>query len=118
MILTRSCDVGTPGHRGEAAKRQSRVQEVEASLDPIPFDGSAARSYGLVVAAGVRQGHRPPSRVADLLIAATAHANGLDSYTRNGQDLVRLDKLLNVSTPRSARVLHCSVSAEVLVPVS
>ena len=36
---------------GETAKRQSRLQEVEASLEPIPFDGAAVRSYGLVVAA-------------------------------------------------------------------
>jgi hypothetical protein len=27
------------------------------------------------------------SRFADLLIAATAHANGLDLYTRNGRDV-------------------------------
>jgi predicted nucleic acid-binding protein len=80
----------------EAAKRQTRLQEVEAKLDPLPFDGTAARSYGLVVAAVVREGRRPRSRLADLLIAATAHANGLDLYTRNGDDFAGLEDLVNV----------------------
>jgi predicted nucleic acid-binding protein len=80
----------------EAAKRQTRLQEVEAKLDPLPFDGTAARSYGLVVAAVVREGRRPRSRLADLLIAATAHANGLDLYTRNGDDFAGLENLVNV----------------------
>ena len=81
---------------GEAAKRQTRLQEVEAKLEPILFDGSAARSYGLVVAAVVRKGRQPRSRFADLLIAATAHANGLDLYTRNGDDFRGIDDLVHV----------------------
>ena len=80
----------------EAAKRQARLQEVEASLEPIRFDGAAARSYGLVVAAVVREGRQPRSRFADLLIAATAHANGLDLYTRNGRDFVGIEDLVRV----------------------
>lgn len=80
----------------EAAKRQARLQEVEASLEPIPFDGAAARSYGLVVDAVVRSGRRPRSRFADLLIAATAHAGGLDLYTRNGDDFSGLQDLVRV----------------------
>ncbi len=82
----------------EAAKRQVRVQEVEAKLEPIPFDGAAARSYGLVVAAIAGERREPRSRVADLLIAATAHANGLDLYTRNGDDFRGLAGLVHVVT--------------------
>lgn len=81
---------------GEAAKRQTRLQEVEAKFEPILFDGSAARSYGLVVAAVVRKGRKPRSRFADLVIAATAHANGLDLYTRNGDDFRGIDDLVHV----------------------
>ncbi|HZZ96843.1 MAG TPA: type II toxin-antitoxin system VapC family toxin [Jatrophihabitantaceae bacterium] len=81
---------------GEAARRQARLQEVEANLEPIRFDASAARSYGLVVATVVREGGKPRSRFADLLIAATAHANGLDVYTRNGADFAGLDDLVRV----------------------
>lgn len=80
----------------EAARRQIRLQEVEATLEPLPFDGAAVRSYGLMVAAVVRKGRRPRSRFADLLVAATAHANGLDLYTRNGDDFVGLEGLVQV----------------------
>jgi predicted nucleic acid-binding protein len=80
----------------EAAKRQARVQEVESLLEPLPFDGAVARSYGLIVAAIVRKGRLPRSRFADLLIAATAHANRLDLYTRNGDDFSGLEGLVHV----------------------
>ncbi|WP_090595527.1 PIN domain-containing protein [Auraticoccus monumenti] len=43
-------------------------------------------------------GRRPRGRFADLLIAATAHAHGLDLYTRNGDDLAGLEGLLTVTT--------------------
>ena len=45
-----------------------------------------------VVAAGPT--HR--SRVADLLIAATAHANRLPLYTRNPDDFTGLDALVTI----------------------
>jgi predicted nucleic acid-binding protein len=80
----------------EAAKRQARLQEVESTLEPIQFDGATVRSYGLIVAAVVGEGRTPRSRFADLLIAATAHANQLDLYTRNGDDFTGLDKLVRV----------------------
>jgi len=82
--------------RGEAAKRQLRLQEVEATLDPIRFDSTAVRSYGLVVAAVAREGRKPRTRFADLLISATAHAHGLDLYTRNGRDFIGLEDLVRV----------------------
>ena len=79
----------------EAARRQARLQEVESRLEPLAFDG-AASELGLVVAAVVEQGRRPRSRLADLLIAATAHAHGLDLYTRNGADFAGLEGLVRV----------------------
>jgi predicted nucleic acid-binding protein len=80
----------------EAAKRQARLQEVESRLEPIPFDAVAARSYGLIVAAVVSEARKPCSRFADLLIAATAHANGPDLYTRNGDHFTRLEEFVRV----------------------
>ncbi|BBX04660.1 VapC toxin family PIN domain ribonuclease [Mycolicibacterium moriokaense] len=80
----------------EAAKRQARLQEVESLMEPIPFDSRTVRSYGLVVAAIVGQRRKPRSRLADLLIAATAHANGLDLYTRNADDFTGLEDLVRV----------------------
>lgn len=80
----------------ERSRRQVRLQQVEATFTPLPLDAAAARSYGHLVAAVSAAGrsHRP--RVADLLIAATAHAQGLALYTRNGTDLIGLDGLLEV----------------------
>lgn len=80
----------------EAARRQARLQEVEAKFEPLAFDGAAARSYGLVVAAVAGQGRGPAGRFADLLIAATAHANGLALYTRNGDGFAGLAHLVRV----------------------
>src|SRR5580700_6975425 len=72
--------------RSEGARRQARLQEVEAIFEPLPFDGAAARSYGQIVAAVTQDGRSHRRRVADLLIASTAHANGLALYTRNPDD--------------------------------
>lgn len=80
----------------EVARRLARVQEVEALFEPLPFDSAAVRSYGLVCAAVVRSGRRPRARLADLMIAATAHAHGLDLYTRNVRDVSGLQGLVRV----------------------
>lgn len=80
----------------ERAKRQARLQEVEANFEPLPFDSVAARSYGLMVAATVSEGRRSRPRFADLLIAATAHANGLELYTPNGDDFAGLEDLVHL----------------------
>lgn len=82
--------------RIEAAKRQTRLQEVEARFEPIPFDAAAARSYGLVASAVLGRGRHPRARFADLLIAATAHANRLELYTRNAADFDGLGELVHV----------------------
>jgi hypothetical protein len=80
----------------ERANRQARLQQVESMFEPLPFDAVAARSYGLIVAAVVEAGRSHRSRIADLLIAATAHANDLDLYTRNPDDFAGLDQLVSV----------------------
>jgi predicted nucleic acid-binding protein len=87
---------GLASNVAERARRQTRLQQVEATFDPIPFDVSAARSFGRVVAAVSEAGrsHRP--RIADLLIAATAHANGVALYTRNAHDFDGLEHLIEI----------------------
>src|SRR5271155_5692646 len=65
----------------ERARRQARLQQGEANFEPLPFDAAAARSYGQIVAAVTEAGRSHRRRVADLFIAATAHANGLSLYT-------------------------------------
>jgi predicted nucleic acid-binding protein len=44
----------------------------------------------------VRESRKPRSRFADLLIAATAHANQLDLYSRNADDFAGLEELIRV----------------------
>jgi hypothetical protein len=69
---------------------------VEATFEPLAFDVTAARSFGLIVAAVAGTGRSHRCRVADLLIAATAHANGLVLYTRNPGDFSGVDALVEV----------------------
>ncbi len=80
----------------EGALRQARLQQLEATFEPLPFDAAAARSYGRIVAAVVETGRSHRRRIADLLIAATAHANGLALYTRNPDDFAGLSDLVEV----------------------
>ena len=78
----------------EGARRQARLQQVEATFEPLAFDAAAARSYGQMVAAIADSGRSHRRRIADLLIAATAHANGIALYTRNPDDFAGLEDLL------------------------
>jgi predicted nucleic acid-binding protein len=82
--------------RVEGARRQARLQQLEATFDPIPFDAAAARCFGEVVAAISDRGRSHRGRVVDLLIAATALANDVTLYTRNSHDFVGLDALIRV----------------------
>jgi hypothetical protein len=84
----------------ERARRQDRLQRVEAAFEVIPFEGSSARAYGLVYAAVQAVGRIARGRRAiDLLIAATALANGLPLYTRNPDDFSGLEDLIEVVAP-------------------
>ena len=67
----------------ERARRQDRLQWAAATWQPLPLDDGAARLYGRVFAAARAAGRTSRAGVADLLIAATAAANGLPLYTRN-----------------------------------
>jgi len=81
----------------ERARRQDRLQRVEAVFDPVPFDAEAARAYGRVYAATIALGRKARGpRAVDLLIAATASALGLPLYTRNGADFEGLQDVVEI----------------------
>ena len=81
----------------ERARRQDRLQRVEAMFEPMPVDAAVARSYGRIYAAVVAVGRKGRDRRAlYLLIAATAVAAGLPLYTRNRADLAGLEDLLEI----------------------
>lgn len=80
----------------ERARRQDRLQWASATWEPLPFDAEAARAYGRVYAAMRAHGRTGRARLADLLIAATATANGLPIYTRNPADYEPVQGLVKV----------------------
>ena len=86
---------GDPVERG---RRQDRLQWAAATWEPLPFDAECARAYGRLYATLRASGRSPRTRVADLLIAATALAYGLPLYTRNPDDLQSLRPLVQVVT--------------------
>ena len=82
----------------ERARRQDRLQWAAATWNPLAFDADAARTYARVFSTTKAMGRTSRTRLADLLIAATAAANGLPLYTRNPNDFAGLDHLLDVFT--------------------
>lgn len=80
----------------ERARRQDRLQWAAATWDPLPFDADTARMYGRIFSATRTAGRFSRVRLADLLIASTAAANGLPLYTRNPSDFGALDGIVSV----------------------
>jgi predicted nucleic acid-binding protein len=90
--------------RVERSRRQDRLQRAEAAFPPLPFDAKAARAFGRLYAAVAAKGRKTRGRrTIDLLIAATALAEGMPLYTRNPDDFRGLGTLLEVRTVRLMR---------------
>jgi len=82
--------------RAVRAERLRRLSFLQRRFDALPVDEAVAASYGQLAAAVVDAGRRPRARVIDPLIAATAHAHSARLYTRNLDDFVGLDDLVEV----------------------
>jgi predicted nucleic acid-binding protein len=80
----------------ERARRLDVLQRTENEFDPIPFGTEAARAYGMITAAVVAAGRKPRRRIANLMIASTAVAEGLPLYTTNPDDFTGLQDLLTI----------------------
>lgn len=76
------------------AERLRRLSVFQRRFSALPVDEAVATSYGELAAAAA--GTRPPSRVADLLIAATAHSHSARLYTRNARDLAGIEHLVEI----------------------
>src|ERR1700734_93008 len=83
-------------NKDERARRQDRLQWATATWDPMPFDAESARMYGRVFAAARAAGQSSRARLADLLIASTAAANGLPLYTRNPANFAALKRIVKI----------------------
>jgi toxin FitB len=78
------------------AERLRRLSVLQRAFDALPVDEDVATSYGELAAAVATSGRKPRRRVMDLLIAATAHAHSARLYTRNAEDLVGIEDLLEI----------------------
>ncbi len=90
----------------ERARRIEILQRAENEFDPVPFDADTARIFGRVVAAAIGAGRKPRRRIADLLIASTAIAEGLPLYTTNPADFAGLDVLIRIVPVTRPAVPH------------
>ena len=86
----------TYDEHAERARRLEILQRAESEFEPVPFDAEAARLFGRVTAAVIATGRKPRHRVADLMIAATAIAEGLPLFTTNPGDFAGLERLVGV----------------------
>jgi predicted nucleic acid-binding protein len=90
--------------RDERARRQDRLQRVEATFDPLPVDAAVARAYGRIYAAVAGAGRNARgARSLDLLIAATALASNIPLYTRNPEDFRGIESLVEIVAIEPAR---------------
>lgn len=81
----------------ERARRETRVARLKALLgEGIPFDDAAAEAYETVCGLVLATGRTVRGRTIDLMIAATAVANGAAVITRNTDDFAGLQGLLDV----------------------
>jgi predicted nucleic acid-binding protein len=93
-----------PHATDDPAKRAGRVavlQHVEATFDPLPYDGGAARLYGQICAAVRAAGREPRKRATGLMIAATAASNRLPLCTANPGDFRGAEDFVDVVAVRA-----------------
>jgi predicted nucleic acid-binding protein len=81
---------------GVRAERLRRLLEFQRRFTALPVDEAVATSYGHLAAATVAAGRQPRHGVMDLLIAATAHAHSARLYTRNPNDLIGVEHLVDI----------------------
>lgn len=96
----------------ERARREARVARLRAIFGPgIPFDDAAAEAYEAVCGLVLANGREVRGRAIDLMIAATAVANGAALLTRNLDDFNGLEGLVTVLTAGSRQhIASASVS--------
>lgn len=83
----------------ERAARQAHLQQAEADFEPLPFDATAARTFGQVAASLRQAGRKPAARAYDAMIAATAMANRLAVHTCNPTDFEGIEGLTVITVP-------------------
>jgi predicted nucleic acid-binding protein len=96
-----SAGVHQAGDAAERGRRIARLQRVEATFQPLPFDAEAARQYGVIAAGVIAAGRKPRRREADLMIASVAAAHRLPLFTTNPDDFIGAESVVPiVAVPR------------------
>lgn len=82
------------------AERASRVRRLamvrETYGEGLPFDDRASASFGILAELVAGSGRTHRSRMADLMIAATAHAHGAALVTHHTDDFVGLGSVVEI----------------------
>jgi predicted nucleic acid-binding protein len=86
--------IHTAADPSERASRADRLQQVEATFDPLPFTAESARRFAHLAGLVIASGRSAKPRRLDLMIAAIASANYLPLYTRNPDDFKGTDSIL------------------------
>lgn len=87
------------GGSDQLGPRVRRLVEVERGFAPLPVDHRVALAYAECAEAVARSGRNPRPRSFDLLIAATARAEGATLCTSNPDDFRGLEGLVTVVSP-------------------
>lgn len=90
---------------GERARRQQRLQVVERHFADatLPYDATAARVFGRIMAGSIGRGRTSGARVSDYQIAAIAIAHDLPLYTINVDDFTAIEGLRLPPVPPAVR---------------
>lgn len=91
-----SAGVHATDDAAERSRRILRVQRVEATFAPLPFDVEEARQYGVIAAQVISIGRKPRGRNADLMIAGITAASRLPLFTTNPADFQGLESVVAV----------------------
>lgn len=78
------------------AERLRRLTVLQRRFDALPVDDAVAVAYGRLAAAVAGNGRSPRPRSLDLLIAATAMAHDAALYTRNVDDFLGTEELVEI----------------------
>lgn len=78
------------------AHRLARLSAILRNFEPLPVDAGVAASYGELAAATHAAGRKATARSLDLMIAATAHAQGARLVTSNVADVAHLAHVLEI----------------------
>ena len=87
----------------EQSARQSLLQIVESTFDPLAFDENTARIFGRVAAQLRNIGRKTKAKAFDALIASVAIQHELPLFTLNAADFDLIEGLevVEVSSPSS-----------------